>query len=248
MPKRFDAATLFEGWKPRPDLHPTDEASLDAVRAGKKGMAMFVSSAASLADGDFAHWLKLAAPRGLVVTVHADDKQAHVFISRPEELWRVPAYLALWNTAFVDGRWSDASENLAGDLLGYTKAQRKAWLEARREETPAWTCATVYALLDRSQREVVETVGKCCFGPTDEIEGLSLFLQRGGELSSKAFARLPADHTLARVGLAWDAATQIFGASSKPGLVTKRLSNRLIPKLDDGLRSNVQFLTRAGWR
>ncbi len=232
MPK-WNPARLFERLRPEP--HHDDEASLDAVARGTKGMSMFVSS-----EGDLPHWVVLAAKRSLVVALHVDGTSPkdpiHVFLAKPEELWRVPAYLALWNTAFVDGRWSDASENLAGHLLGYTKAQRKAWLAARRHAQPAWTCATIYAVLSAEQRDVVEALGRRCFG----ADRVTLFRHRG-TLKPTAFAQIPRDHTLARAGLASEVADRLFGSKDS----TKTLS---ATRINAALRSNVEFLTRSGWR
>lgn len=249
MAKTFDPARLFERWKPLPAPYDDDESELDAVAAGTKGMSMFVTSSN---DDDLAHWVRHAAKRDLVAAFHADgstpNASIHAFLAKPEELWRVPAYLALWNTAFVEGRWSDASENLAGHLLGYTKAQRKTWLAARRRTSPAWTCATVYAVLSPAQREVVDSVGRRCFGPADSLPGLTLFVH-AGVLKPTARALLPDGHTLARVGLAWTEAKQLFGPwpwKTKP--LTKTISKRLAPTVNAGLRSNVEFLTGAGWR
>jgi hypothetical protein len=247
MGKRFDAARLFEPWRaPRhPKPYPTDESALDAVQAGKKGMEMFPIAMGDLAEprSELARWLKLAVERDLVVVL----ERGHLFISRPEELWRIPAYLALWKTAFVDGRWSDVAENQLSYLLGYTAQQRKRWIESQRQHTPAWTCATAYALLNAKQRAIAESVGRRCFGPPESIEGMSLFSPAGEELRKNALAQVPRECTLARVGLARNAHTAIFG-KPKRGVTERKVTRKLAPVLSAGLHSNVQFLTRTGWK
>lgn len=236
----FDPARLFES--PRLPRAPSDASELDAVAAGKKAMSMFVSSS----DPDeLAEWVALAAARNLVVTFHADPTldETHVFVARSDQQWRIPAYLALWETAFVDGRWSDASENLAGHLLGYTKAQRKAWIAAQHQAFPAWTAVTVYALISAEERARVEALGRRCFGTDAELQGMSVFIQRGGVLRRTALSVIPRDHTLARVGLDLDAARALFGTAT-----TRAMTKRLAATLNSRLLSNVQFLTKSGWR
>lgn len=233
MPARFDPARLFES--PRPARASSDAAELDAIAAGTKPMSLFVA-----AEDEVADYLALAVARGLTVTVHPETAldQLHVFVARPEEHWRIPAYLALWETAFVDGRWSDASENLAGYLLGYTRRQRKAWLAAQHQAFPAWTSTTVYAIVEAAQRAAIDEVGRRCFA-----SGLELFVAPGRVLRSTAVARVPRGHTLARAGIDPAVARRVFGAADR-----RALTRPLATLVNGGLRSNVQFLTRSGWR
>jgi hypothetical protein len=231
----FDPARLFEPH--RATRAPSDAAELDAVAAGKKPLSMFVT-----AEDELAEWVALAAQRNLVVTFHADPtlEQLHVFVARTDQQWRIPAYLALWETAFVDGRWSDASENLAGYLLGYTKPQRKAWLAAQHQAFPAWTAMTVYALLTREQCTVIEALGRKSF---DFRDGLTVFVHRGGVLKPSAFSIIPRDRTLVRVGVKSEVAAKLFEPSTSATIGAKH-----VPKLNAALLSEVQFLTKAGWR
>ncbi len=244
MAKRFDPATLFEPWKarPAPAVYPTDEASLDAVKRRTKGMSLFWSSIDELGPrtSEIAHWLRLAAPRDLCVVLQAEPGRddVRVFLARPEELWRVPAYDALWKTAFVDGRWSDATENQMSYLLGYSATQRAAWLTAQREATPAWGSAVVYALLDADRRAAIEAVGRRCLG----TEGLTLFTAGNRVLKTKVHALLPRGSTLARVGLERDAFQRLLGRKTSTSVPKKQM-----PALNAALLSNVQFLTRSGW-
>jgi hypothetical protein len=254
MAKPFDAGRLFEPWKfehdPRLHIYRDDEANLDAVQSRKKGLALFAS-----AKSEIAEWLALASERDLFVTLQpkrvrgSKDQPINVFLSRPEEMWRIPALTALWKTAFADGRWSDGAENQMSYLLGYTGKQREAWLAAQRQMRPAWTCATVYALLTAGARQMVESVGRRCFGPPESVAGMTVFHQHGDVLKKHALALVPRDHTLARVGLQWDAYRRIFGKfdDNKRGVITRTISSKLAPVLSAALQSNVQFLGRAGW-
>lgn len=238
----------------------TDESAFDANKAGKKGMSYYSWTTGAIDHRDFREILELAFDRDLVVTLRRDepwgpwtgDHQAlDIFVSRPEELWRVPAWLALKETAFVDGRWSEAAENLQSYLLGYTKTQREHWIEARRETDPAYTCATIYALLDRSAVAAVESVGRRCFGPNDSIDGLPVFFHRGNVLRRDARSRVPRGYTLARAGLQWAAFHELFGKwdeMKKRGLIERTIDARAARTLNANLLSNVQLLTRSGWK
>ncbi len=231
----FDPARLFE--RPRPPRALTsDRSELDAVVAGKKPMAMFVGD-----DDEVAQWSALAGARNLVATCHSDPKlgEVHVFVTRADQLWRIAAYLALWETAFVDGRWSDAAENLASFLLGYSKAERKAWLGQQRQAFPAWTAATVYALVSDAEREVIEELGRRCFGS----QPVTLFTRRDGVLKASAFMQLPRGQTLARAGLEVATAHRLFGTATKRTPTTKQVAT-----VNAAMLSNVQFLTKSGWR
>jgi len=220
MTRKLDPAALFETWKrdARLDPFPTWKAHLDAVRAGTKGMSIFDLTVGELGGEEARELMRLAFERDLVAVLQRDD---HVFVARPEELWRIPACLALWKTAFEDGRWSDAAEAQMSLLLGYTDAQRRAWLAAQRARHAAWGSPTVYAILTADQRRAVVATGKRVL-----VDGMRLFHPGDRVLKRDAFRKLPAGATLARVAVR--------------ELVTD--------SADAALASNVQFLTRSGWR
>jgi hypothetical protein len=258
MAKRFDPARLFEPWSgPVMGMkYRSDEAELDAIRIRKKGMSVFGVSVAQARRPEFVEWLELAFERDLVVALHKStttlSNPEHVFISmfvsRPEELWRVPAYMAVWDTAFVDGRWSDASENLVSHLLGYTASERKHHIDRGREYQPAWTAGTAFALLTSTQRAVVGSVGRRCFGPAETLDGLVLFVG-SGVLRRDAFSRVPEGMTLARVGIEMATFRELFPSRRPaPRLWERTLDAASATILNRGLVSNVQFLTRSGWR
>ncbi len=265
MVKRFDANKLFERWKVRrgpKSVYTSDAAEADAVAAGSKGMAMYSTAVGSLAPAgfDLTYWLEQAMQRELVLTLRVnkvpkwpfDQQPVTVYVSRAEELWRVPAHIALRETAFVnDGRWSDSAEDLHSHLLGYTPAQRKQWLKQRHQDGPAWTCATIYVLLTKVQRKLVESVGRRCLGPDDQLEGMTLLWHRGGVLKQNVLPQLGRDQTLARFGLRWDTFFEIFGkfeTMPKYGLHARPLTTELASNINAEMLSNVQFLTKSGWR
>lgn len=226
MAKRFDPATLFERWRHDPTIHPyrTDAAELAAVRAGAKPMSMFH---VDLEPG--------ARTRGLVV----ERQGERVYVARPEERWRIPAHVALWETALEAGPWCDQSEALEGYLLGYTRAQRRAWIAHVRQRQAAWGSPTVYTLLDRAQRRRIAALGHRCFG---DAGGLALF-RSDGVLRQDALRRVPAGLTLARVALRRPVLERLFG-DRRRATVPASLS----AALNAALASNVQVLIRSGWR
>ena len=261
MSRKFNPASLFEAWKPDPRLapYPTLRSNLDAVQHGKKGMSSFGFPVGSMIAGDreYVALLREAYARNLVVVLHNraipglpfERQEPHVFIARAEELWRIPAYLTLWDTAFVDGAWSNASEALHSTLLGYTKEQRSYWLARRRRDDAAYTCRTVYSLLTDRQRRAVVSVGKRCFGPAEATQGLALFFPVGDvQLKRNARRLLPRGVTLARAGLAWEASDALFGRPRRTrGVVAATVPPKLAQSTNAALRSNVEFLTRSGW-
>lgn len=205
---------------------------------------------------DVPEWQALAHARGLAITVtetptpglSREDRWVNVFVGRPEEMWRVPAVLALRETAFVDGVWSDAAENQMSYLLGYTTKQRAAWLAARRRDRPAWTCATVYTLLDSSGLALVESVSRRCLGSAALIAGTDVFFH-GYPIKPRALSLVPKGHTLARFGLRWSAFEELFWSLRKPkrGLTSRTLTAKSAATLQAGMTSNVQLLSSRGW-
>jgi hypothetical protein len=251
----FDPAQLFDSsiqaLAPALKVYRSDEAALDAVRARKKPICFWQAVGAEIPE-----WQALAFERQLAMCVVEErvpgwrpaEQPVRVFIAHAEELWRVPALLALWKTAFTGGGWSDAAEDQMSYLLGYTDKERAAWIAARRQAVPAWTSATVYALLDPWRREIVESVGRRCLGPAEEFDGTSVFVHPGS-LKKTAFSLVPKQHTLARFGLHWEGFQNVFYSlpARKKELTTRMVTRKVAAILYAGMSSNVQFLTRKGW-
>jgi len=125
-----------------------------------------------------------------------------IFILHHDQMWRVPAFHALWTDLFKHGGWSDAAENQCSLLLGYTPRQRVAWMAEQRWRWAAWGCSTLYTLLDAHQKARVLALGHRCLGSPTEVEGLILFMHgRHHDLQRRAAALVPKGLTLARVGL-----------------------------------------------
>jgi hypothetical protein len=265
MGQKFNFAKLFAtSWKrdPKLALYPTIKAHLDAMSSGRKrGLSLFGFMMSDVANRgqDFRELLKLACERGLVV-VHYNEpikgleferRDDTVLVARPDELWRVPAWIALWKTAFADGRWSNAAEAQSSMLLGYTEKERARWLAAMREHQPAWTCATVYALLTVEQKRRVLSLGQRCFGDDTQLASIKLLFKRNDYgMRPNAVRLVPGDLTLARVGLRWPTFRKLFpeARNGRKEIVETRVPLKLAPAVNRDLVSKVQLLTTKGWK
>jgi hypothetical protein len=248
----MNLAKLFETrprWDPKLVPYKTWRAELDAIAAGRKGMSIFGFTSRDLAGADYRFLIEQALKRDLVfahANWSADLKSFRVYVTRADELWRIPAHLALWETA-TDSRenigWGASSEALEGLLLGYTAAERARWLAARRDRFAGDRGVNVYALLDRAHKEAVIAAGKRYLGAVSELR---LFAHDQLPLSSRARRLVPAGTTIARFALDWPVYRRVFG-DPIGRVVTASISDELAPMLHAGMRSNVQFLTSRGW-
>jgi len=252
----MDLSRLFsrQRWPRTPQLavYPNLRGELDAVQSNRKGMSIFCFSMAEIASGapQYRDLLAHALRRNLVCAIAnselgvLDQRSANVYIARADQLWRVPAHLALWTTATAAG-WRDSSEALEGLLLGYTTAERTRWLAARRERYAGERGLNVYALLTRAQKQAIVAAGKRYLGDTSK---LTLFAHVDQRLvDRRAARRLPAHVTLARFALDGAIYRRLFRTSPKRGVVAASVPSKLAPSLHAAMHSNVQFLARRGW-
>ncbi|MCB9560703.1 MAG: hypothetical protein H6709_20510 [Kofleriaceae bacterium] len=262
---RLDLTALFEptAAAPRAAAIPyrSLDAELDAVRRRAKPIAWFASSRDDLADGgDVAALIGPALDRGLAAIVHPDDASGAVpgydgvgvAVLHLDQAWRVQALRALWATALAHGGWTDAAEDQLGALLGYTPAQRAAWLADVRHRQAAWGCTTIYTLLTATQRARVRGLGQRCLGTPADLDGLAVFVHgRGHALRADAHRRIAPGLTIARVGVSRAAAAAIFGpppARRPRGVVSANVTAEVAATLNAELRSDVQLLGARGWR
>jgi hypothetical protein len=259
MARRFHPRVLFEKWRPDPRRrvpYPTFTSELDAIRDGRKPMSLFSASLESMLSDESLELYRHAFARGLVVvwqrerteSAALDRQTATAFVARPEELWRIPAYLAMWQAADETGGWSDAAEAQQGLLLGYSSHQRAAWRELLRNEYAGWGGQTIYAVLDRDGRRAVEATGRRCFGAA--ITGVSVHVGFGLRLKQRAWRLVPDGLSLARAVIAHDGFRAVFGDPRKmtAGVASATITRKLAPRANAALRSNVELLTRSGWR
>lgn len=259
--RMVDLAKLFQrvDWAPRLFPYKSWRAELDAVESGRKAMSKTHVFRSDIPAGhELRELLADALDRDLFLVFATDEQrnlrhsyeQVTIYVTRADQLWRIPAHRALWQTAFVGGSWSDASEALEGLLLGYTAAERQRWIAARRQRAAADGCGTVYTIVSRDQRRAIDAAGRRYLGDTTR---LTLFVHGDGwQLRPDAPRLVPPGTTLARMGVAWDVYWRLFGRASKrghrrPGVNTAAIPTKLAPAFHAAMRSNVQFLTRRGW-
>jgi hypothetical protein len=266
MARTSDLARLFVTTRRRgSDLapYPTLAAELDAVRAGSKGMSQlgFLVSSMTNGDPDVLELLELAFRRDLTVVIHNRrwlerrplERQApDVYVARPTELWRIPAWLTLWDSAGATGGWTDAAEEQSSLLLGYDRAQRARWRANWKHRRPAWGAAPVYALLTGGQKRRVASLGRRCLGSAEDLDGMTLFIHREDYgVVRDAHRSVPRGLTLARVGMRWPTFRKLFGEPSswkRAKVIEATVPTRLAREVTESLASNVQFLTARGWR
>ena len=251
MGNKLDLAKLFEPARAHlrrfREPYPTLRAELDAIASGKKAMSLTAAALDELASGED-QVVRLAFARGLAVVLYSrglavEHQVPSVFIAKPEQLWRVPAFLALEAAAFGgDARWSEAAEAQQGLLLGYTKRQRAEWRARVAQRQAGWGCRTVYTLITPARRSAIAALGHRGFDPADRVE---LFLHRGlRELRRDAWKRIPKGLVLARVGLARDASRRLFRQRTD-GI--EQIATRG-ERINRHLVTNLQILTSRGWK
>ena len=249
----MNLSRLFQRRAIKPGVYRTLRAELDAVASGRKGMSMFGFGLDELASTDYRAVIQQSLARGLVFASAGRDfhrKHFRVYVARPDQLWRIPAHLALWETTIGTRStrglgWSEASEALEGLLLGYTATERARWLAARRERFAGEHGASVYALLTRAQKQAVVAAGKRYLGDTSTLRLFAHTAQM--PIVPRASRLVPADTTLARFGLAWNVYRRLFGKATKWTVVTASIPQALAPAIHGAMTSNVQFLTSRGW-
>ncbi len=267
MRGRFELSRLFEARldedRRRAAPYRTLAAELDAVRARTKAISMFplARPGAEPADDAFLRALvRAATARGLGVLVQPGEPGELAGLPRAargvtayalplDQIWRVPAIAALWETALEGGAWSDAAERQLGLLLGYSERERRAWIAQLRHRIAAWGARTIYTLLDRERLARVGQLGGRGLGPAPAIEGLRFFVHgRGHALRRDAARRAPRGLAIARVGVGEAAYAALFGGAARRGVLEAVAGPRAAAAIAAGLRSNVERLTAAGWR
>jgi hypothetical protein len=252
MPRRhFDPLALFErtvgAWR---GPYPKETDELDAVAAGKKAMSMFAWEPAG-GGAELLEMLDRAFARGLTVALdRSSDKAVRVFVLQQDQMWRVPAYTMHWRSTFEHGKWTQAAEAHASALLGYTLAEREAWLQRLHWMQVGWGCKTIYTLLGDEQRSRVDELGHRAFGA---LEATTFFFHRSDHVLRKTAHKIvPSSATLARVGVEHAFAASLFQMpklrTGKPhSLVTGTVTPSLAKRFNAALRSAVELLGPRGW-
>ncbi len=137
QPKSSDWKFTTDQRKP---VYKSLAAELDAVKAGKKAISFFATDRSGL-DDDLGEIEPLATKRGLRKTVAKRKGAIDIFVHRDDEESRIAPLQRLLSQS----PWSFEHEAKLGELLGYTAAQRAAWLAAERHARPAFGVLTLYA-------------------------------------------------------------------------------------------------------
>jgi hypothetical protein len=216
-----------------PAPFPTWRAELEAVRTGRKGMSIVPLEADQLMTHG-RDLLRLSANRELAVVLC----DSNIYVAKPDQLWRIPAMLALFETAFEGGAWSASAEAQQGLLLGYTRRQRLDWRDALDRRQIGWSVATAYTIVTSPQRLALAALGNRSFDPSERYR---LFWCRfTHDVKPDAWKKQAG---LARIGLAWPPVRKLF--RGKRRIIEVEMTGRAINR---ALRTGIQFLTRNGWK
>src|ERR1044071_4154088 len=128
----MNLSRLFQRRAVKPGRSTSLRGELDAVAAGRKGMSIFGFGVDDLASREYRTVVEQALARDLVfASAPSASNRRHfrVYVARPDQVWRIPAHLALWETTIGKGStdglgWNESSEALEGLLLGYTATER----------------------------------------------------------------------------------------------------------------------------
>jgi hypothetical protein len=252
MPRR-DLTTLFERRKHAP-VYRTMRAELDAVRDGRKAMAMELWPRESIDDDtDHAEMVQLAMDRGLQVIHQADTRAGvpvvAVYALHPEHAWRIAALRALWQVfVAAEGAWSDGAEAYESHLLGYTDAQIAAWLARKRHERLGWRGTTIYLLMTHAQQRILAATGNRDLHPDALARGMTAVWCDGTRVIKQHPPAWVARDKLviARFAIAEHAFTRLF--ESRGAVVSAQLTNDHAAALNTALESKIEYLGARGWR
>ncbi|MEO8705462.1 MAG: hypothetical protein ABI867_35855 [Kofleriaceae bacterium] len=248
MTRRFDPATLFTtGRAPR----MSERAELTAVATRRKALS-YDATPLPLVAPRLPALLRVAATSDLAVVVTANTQVPGIInlqLLPLEQSWRILAINTLDETRFLGGDQS-GGERQQSTLFGYSKEQQRSYSEHRQRRSVANGCAAMYVLCDAACRRSVESVGRRCLGPL--TEGMTVFRHPWRPyVKQTARALVPKGLVLGRFGLDWDVMARLF--ASLPPQRAPQLDRAVITKaqareLAEGMRTNVQFLTRRGWQ
>jgi hypothetical protein len=215
---------MFVRFRP-PRVYRTLGAELDAIAAGDKPISFFASDRAEVERGaDLIPIARAAFDRGLVLTLaprgKRRDASLDLFVHTVAQARRIGPLQAL----LARSPWSFALEAQLGRQLGYSPAQRAAWLAAERHARSAFGCVMFYALVPRFTGVLVH----------DTLA----FVRPGEVVSATAFDTLAAGITMVRFAVAQPAATRLLDGE-RAVLLPRRWLARQQPRLS--------VLTRRGW-
>lgn len=242
-------------------LFPSLLEELDAVRDRTKGVCMVSYLAHSVEEGDenYLHFVREAMERGLALAHHAappppalgpEYRHVYVFALYPNEMWRVPAYMAVHSVMRNEYGWSAGLEHLDSIILGYDEASIEAWMARGRRLRVDWGGRALYLVMPRSLAEAMVPMAMRCFPPDAALDQVvALFPVEQLEIRPDAGRLVARDAIVARVSASTDLLLSIFGAATEPrtGTLSRRLDAISAPILNQGICSRIEVLGESGW-
>jgi hypothetical protein len=255
----LDLNTLFEA-KAKLGKFDSTREELEAVAAGNKALSFFQFPSLSVENHPFyAELRQIAFELNLYVVVtpvnEADQdprlRVANVFLTKPTEFWRIPAFSA-FKTVFEDYEWNDAAEHFESKLLGYSEEDISKWLQDRARSQISWRGRTFYLLLSSTDADGVRALSKRCIDPRLIAESILVFFNRQqSPMRADADCLISEGCVLARVSVRQPFFRDLFGRQTTPSdidIITALLTPEAAAKMNSALESNLQFLEAGTWR
>lgn len=240
----------------------TFDDEIEALVSGEKAFSAMAFPRPSLGgeeppDEDYLKLLDVALKAGLLV-VHCQrprplpkgfPPEIELFVLRPEQVWRIPAYLGLWEAA-NESSWSDGQEILESTLLGYDRAMRESWMSAVRRRQVKWGCATIYFLMPHSQLESLAEHGMRCFPRELVASRLTVFQVRSGKVPRADAGEVAPEVVIGRAAVPHAFRRDLFKEPDEldDDIACRALTEQNIRELNDALESKIQVWTPDGWR
>lgn len=254
-----DLNALFESRESLAKYGSTRE-ELEAVAAGTKALSLFPFPSLSMETHPFYHELRqIALELDLsLVIIQVDEanpdprgRSAYVFLTRPTELWRVPAYCA-FRDVFEDYGWSDAAQHFESKLLGYSDDDISKLLRAFAGWQIDWKGRTIYLLLSSTDADGVRALAKRCIDPKMVVQPIPIFCSHHqNPMRTDAASLVSGGCVLARVSVRRSFFRELLGRQAVPSesdVITSLLTAELATKMNSALESNFQFLEAGEWR
>jgi len=246
-----DLAALFE---PRV-VKVRDE--LLAVAEGRKVLAWYPMNRAQVEEyTELDDLMDAARKLDLSVVVrarpepvtHPAEPDRDVFVVRDAVPWQVEAFRACQD---VLGRydWSDSSEYMYSEFLGYAPEECDAWVAECRRNRLGWRGKTLYGLCDDSQVGQLRATACRCFPESFDSASFLVFVT-GAELvlPRELEGRIPHGRTLVRFAVEYESYLRLFSGASAAGGVRSVQLGMPPAALNAVLESHIEAWTPDGWQ
>jgi hypothetical protein len=227
---------------------------LEALRSGDKTFSFFTFPRDMLGT-ECIDLSQSALDAGLLVTYHlerfpisdGDYEELVMFVLHPDQIWRVPAHIALMNSSRAH-RWSDGQEALHSALLGYDREETSRWLCHVNHTQAGWGCGTLYLLMSERQRASLARACMRCFPEEALAPEATVVKFQGQSKVPKSVSELPGDIVIARLGVSWSFIRTRFGGLLKRDVAVRVLTPKDAHDLNCALESKIEVWTSSGWK